>query len=95
MVVSGLPIRNGSAHAREIANMALSLLGAVGTFKVRHRPEWKLQLRAGVHSGNRVTITVMHNYHRSRGVTRLFIILCNNLICFQSVIEVPLLGQTM
>ncbi|XP_071788533.1 atrial natriuretic peptide receptor 1-like [Asterias amurensis] len=51
MVVSGLPIRNGSAHAREIANMALSLLGAVGTFKVRHRPEWKLQLRAGVHSG--------------------------------------------
>ncbi|XP_071788472.1 atrial natriuretic peptide receptor 1-like [Asterias amurensis] len=51
MVASGLPIRNGNDHAREIANMALSLLVAAGTFKVRHRPEWKLQLRAGIHSG--------------------------------------------
>ena len=51
MVVSGLPIRNGNDHAREIANMALSLLVAAGTFKVRHKPEWKLQLRAGIHSG--------------------------------------------
>ncbi|XP_071803655.1 atrial natriuretic peptide receptor 1-like [Asterias amurensis] len=51
MVVSGLPIRNGNAHAREIGNMALALLDAVGTFKVRHRPEWNLRLRAGVHSG--------------------------------------------
>ncbi|XP_033638736.1 atrial natriuretic peptide receptor 1-like [Asterias rubens] len=51
MVVSGLPIRNGNKHAKEIANMALALLGAVGSFKVRHRPEWKLRLRAGVHTG--------------------------------------------
>ncbi|XP_038058318.1 atrial natriuretic peptide receptor 1-like isoform X2 [Patiria miniata] len=51
MVVSGLPIRNGNAHASHVANMALALLGSVGTFKVSHRPDWKLRLRAGIHSG--------------------------------------------
>ena len=51
MVVSGLPIRNGNTHAQEIAGMSLALLNAVGSFKVRHRQEWKLRLRAGVHSG--------------------------------------------
>ncbi len=51
MVVSGLPIRNGSLHAREIASMSLQLLKAVGTFTIRHFPDRKLQLRAGVHSG--------------------------------------------
>ncbi len=63
MVVSGLPIRNGNAHAREIANMALSLLGAVGSFKVRHRPEWKLLLRAGVHSGTLLTFQASASMH--------------------------------
>nr|XP_054769397.1 atrial natriuretic peptide receptor 1-like [Lytechinus pictus] len=51
MVVSGLPIRNGTAHAREIAQMSLALLGAVKSFKIRHRPEEQLKLRAGIHSG--------------------------------------------
>ncbi|XP_071507030.1 atrial natriuretic peptide receptor 1-like [Diadema antillarum] len=51
MVVSGLPIRNGTAHAREIAEMALALLAAVKSFKIRHRPDEKLKLRAGIHSG--------------------------------------------
>ena len=63
MVVSGLPIRNGNAHAREIGNMALALLDAVGTFKVRHRPEWNLQLRAGVHSGEYLVLQfVVHTF---------------------------------
>ena len=51
MVVSGLPIRNGVRHASEIATMALHLLSAVMTFKIRHMPEVRLQLRIGIHSG--------------------------------------------
>ncbi len=53
MVVSGLPIRNGSLHAREIAGMSLDLLKAVDSFKIRHVQDRRLQLRAGVHSGKR------------------------------------------
>ncbi|OQR67577.1 atrial natriuretic peptide receptor 1-like, partial [Tropilaelaps mercedesae] len=51
MVVSGLPVRNGNEHAREIARMTLSLLKAITQFRVRHHPTEKLQLRIGVHSG--------------------------------------------
>uniref|UniRef100_A0A667YIH4 Guanylate cyclase n=1 Tax=Myripristis murdjan TaxID=586833 RepID=A0A667YIH4_9TELE len=51
MVVSGLPVRNGKLHGREIARMALALLDAVRTFKMRHRPEQQLKLRIGIHSG--------------------------------------------
>lgn len=51
MVVSGLPVRNGKLHGREIAGMALALLDAVRTFKIRHRPEQQLKLRIGIHSG--------------------------------------------
>ncbi|XP_077987402.1 atrial natriuretic peptide receptor 1-like [Glandiceps talaboti] len=51
MVVSGLPIRNGNLHAREISGMALALLESVDTFQIRHRPEEKLKLRIGIHSG--------------------------------------------
>lgn len=53
MVVSGLPERNGLLHAREIARMALKLLEAVKTFKIRHKPSDKLLLRIGLHSGKR------------------------------------------
>ncbi|XP_054159900.1 atrial natriuretic peptide receptor 2-like [Oppia nitens] len=52
MVVSGLPVRNGLRHAREIARMALSLLNSVISFKIRHRPDLKLKLRIGLHSGS-------------------------------------------
>ena len=52
MVASGLPERNGPRHVAEIATMALSLLSAVHTqFRVRHRPEMKLRLRIGLHTG--------------------------------------------
>jgi len=51
MVVSGLPIRNGHQHAEEIACMALHLLQSVEEFKIRHRPNKKLKLRIGIHSG--------------------------------------------
>lgn len=50
MVVSGLPIRNDN-HAGEIATMALHLLKAVETFQIPHRPDKKLLLRIGLHTG--------------------------------------------
>ncbi|KAK2154621.1 hypothetical protein NP493_2161g00000 [Ridgeia piscesae] len=52
MVVSGLPVRNGSHHAREIARMALKLLDSLSRFKVRHSPDTILRLRCGIHSGS-------------------------------------------
>ena len=45
MVVSGVPIRNGSRHSAEIADVSLDLLSAVTHFKIRHRPHQQLQLR--------------------------------------------------
>ncbi|XP_035891250.1 atrial natriuretic peptide receptor 1 isoform X2 [Anopheles stephensi] len=51
MVVSGLPVRNGNLHAREISRMALRLLAAVYKFTIRHRPNEQLRLRIGLHSG--------------------------------------------
>ena len=51
MVASGLPIRNGNDHVKEIAQLALNLRKAVQAFKIRHLPKKKLQLRIGIHSG--------------------------------------------
>lgn len=51
MVVSGLPERNGDAHACEVASMALEILDAVRHFTIRHRPGAALRLRIGIHSG--------------------------------------------
>ncbi|GFO42895.1 guanylate cyclase [Plakobranchus ocellatus] len=51
MVVSGLPTRNGNLHAREIARMSIALLSETKTIRVRHKPDYKLKLRIGIHSG--------------------------------------------
>jgi len=51
MVASGLPMRNGNFHAREVARMSLALLNAVMSFTIRHRPDEQLKLRIGIHSG--------------------------------------------
>ncbi|XP_047143124.1 atrial natriuretic peptide receptor 1 isoform X1 [Hydra vulgaris] len=51
MVVSGLPIRNKMQHAKEIGAMSLHILSAVKTFVVRHKPEQKLLVRIGLHTG--------------------------------------------
>ncbi|XP_046565191.1 atrial natriuretic peptide receptor 1-like, partial [Haliotis rubra] len=64
MVVSGLPGRNGKLHAREIARMSLSLLNAVLSFKIRHRPQQQLKLRIGIHSGSVCAGVVGHKMPR-------------------------------
>ena len=51
MVVSGLPQRNGIKHAGEIATMSLDLLHCIKSFRIRHVPDVKLQLRVGIHTG--------------------------------------------
>ena len=51
MVVSGLPIRNGNEHAKEIAQMSLAILRDIRNFKIHHLPDIALQARIGVHSG--------------------------------------------
>lgn len=51
MVVSGLPVRNGDQHAKEIAEMSLALLELIRNFDVAHLPHVNLELRIGIHSG--------------------------------------------
>ena len=51
MVASGLPVKNGNRHAAEIGTMALDLLAGSSLFVVPHRPEDRLQLRIGIHTG--------------------------------------------
>ncbi|XP_053575462.1 retinal guanylyl cyclase 1 [Bombina bombina] len=51
MVASGLPNRNGTRHAAEIANMSLDILSSIGSFKMRHMPDVPVRIRIGLHSG--------------------------------------------
>ena len=51
MVVSGLPKPNEGRHICEICNMALDLLAEIDHFVIRHRPDEKLKLRIGIHTG--------------------------------------------
>ncbi|XP_075948333.1 retinal guanylyl cyclase 2 [Anarhichas minor] len=51
MVASGVPVLNDNRHAAEIANMALDILSAVGTFKMRHMPDVPVRIRIGLHTG--------------------------------------------
>ncbi|KAJ0055923.1 hypothetical protein NL108_016115 [Boleophthalmus pectinirostris] len=51
MVVSGVPKENGILHASEISSMALDLVSVCKSFKIPHKPNMQLQIRAGIHSG--------------------------------------------
>ena len=51
MVASGIPIPNGQHHAVELSKMALDLLAKVLTFEIKHKPNHRLKLRMGMHSG--------------------------------------------
>lgn len=50
-VVSGLPVRNGNEHARQIARMSLELLHQIQQFQIKHLPDREVKLRIGIHSG--------------------------------------------
>ncbi|KAF6771110.1 hypothetical protein AHF37_10027 [Paragonimus kellicotti] len=51
MVASGLPKRIGNEHAREIARMSIAFLKGIVEFQIPHRPQQRLELRIGIHSG--------------------------------------------
>uniref|UniRef100_H3AFH5 Guanylate cyclase n=1 Tax=Latimeria chalumnae TaxID=7897 RepID=H3AFH5_LATCH len=51
MVVSGVPKENGILHVSEIASMALDLVAVCRTFRIPHKPNTQLKIRAGIHSG--------------------------------------------
>ncbi|CAD5225470.1 unnamed protein product [Bursaphelenchus okinawaensis] len=53
--VSGVPIRNGNNHVKEICDMALTLQKAVKLLYLPHLPNEKIEMRFGVHSGPCVT----------------------------------------
>ncbi|XP_051982336.1 atrial natriuretic peptide receptor 1-like [Xyrauchen texanus] len=55
MVVSGLPIRNGDDHAKEIARMSLAIVQGMRSFHSPHVSQQQLRVRIGVHSGSCVT----------------------------------------
>lgn len=58
MVVSGVPKRlENRLHAKEIADMALELLKAVKDMRVPHMKDFKIHLRAGIHSGRYTNIS--------------------------------------
>ena len=50
MVVSGLPIRNGKQHTKEIALLALDILEHVRSFKIEPNQQ-QLSIRIGIHCG--------------------------------------------
>ncbi|GAU96842.1 hypothetical protein RvY_08220 [Ramazzottius varieornatus] len=51
MIASGLPERNGDEHSRQIAKVSLELMAESDNFKIRHRPNERLQLKIGFHTG--------------------------------------------
>lgn len=79
MVVSGLPERNGDKHADEIAKMSLDLVAAVRQVAIPHMPNKRLQLRAGIHTGERThtlcTHVRTHHTHLSNPCSNYIIVL--------------------
>ncbi|RCN44592.1 adenylate/guanylate cyclase catalytic domain protein [Ancylostoma caninum] len=51
LCVSGLPIRNGHQHIKEIVEMSVRFMEYVDSFKIASLPREKIQLRIGVNSG--------------------------------------------
>eukprot|EP00794_Sanderia_malayensis_P009041 gene9041-10008_t len=51
MVVSGLPIRNGKQHAKEVALMSLHFMMSLKRIIVAHKKDYKLSIRAGINTG--------------------------------------------
>lgn len=51
LCVSGLPVRNGDAHIKQIVDMSLAFMAYVNKFRIRSLPRERVELRIGVNSG--------------------------------------------
>ncbi|CAD5223083.1 unnamed protein product [Bursaphelenchus okinawaensis] len=51
MIVSGIPQENGSRHLMNISDVALGFMAYLKDFPVPHRPESRIRIRAGLHTG--------------------------------------------
>ncbi|KAE9416624.1 hypothetical protein Angca_009708 [Angiostrongylus cantonensis] len=51
LCVSGLPIRNGLQHIKEICDLSLELVAGLRNFRVPYLPSEKVNIRVGIHSG--------------------------------------------
>ncbi|KAI9148504.1 hypothetical protein H9P43_010198 [Blastocladiella emersonii ATCC 22665] len=51
MVASGVPRPNGTKHLTEMAKLAIHLVKAIGSIKIRHRADVTLRMRIGIHTG--------------------------------------------
>lgn len=74
MVASGLPIRNGQQHAKEIALMSLHILSEVQGFTIRHKPGYKLKLRIGVHTGEHSHFLLKVNFFHINNIDAIIAI---------------------
>ena len=63
MVVSGVPVRNGTNHIAEIADCSLELLNAASGFKIAHRPYQQLKLRIGKRRHTVFGVFCKDNHH--------------------------------
>lgn len=52
--VSGVPIRNGDNHVREIAEMSFAFLRILKQFSVPHLPGVQISIRVGMHTGTHI-----------------------------------------
>ncbi|CAI2347078.1 unnamed protein product [Caenorhabditis sp. 36 PRJEB53466] len=51
LCVSGLPVRNGNAHIKQIIELSLDFMAYCKSFKIPHLPREQVELRIGVNSG--------------------------------------------
>ena len=56
MVASGLPVRNGDEHVRQIAMLALDLRDTLAELEIPHLNNEKFRLRIGFNTGNEVLV---------------------------------------
>ena len=50
--MSGLPKRNGTDHARQIASMSLAFMKSLIDFRIPHLPAERVNIRVGMHTGS-------------------------------------------
>lgn len=64
LCVSGLPHRNGNQHAKDIAEMSMSLLRAIKGFRIPHLPKERINIRVGLHTG------ILELFNRNKLIVR-------------------------